>query len=676
VNHRPITLSVFAWLVLSLIGIGIARSAIATQLDGFTIDEAYHIAAGVSYVKYGDFRINPEQPPLIKLWVGSFLDLTGFHLQALRQFSDKTDERTFTEVAVFRENDPDSVQRRARLAMFGLNGLLLACLGFALRRVFNAGVAAGTLLFLIIDPTVAAHLPVVMTDLPVALLSITAVVLAIRAFREWTWPDLIACSLFLGLTLTAKHSAPVMVLSVALIGTAAVLYQPVTQLRDARWRRSMKLGAVLCGALIVLWGSYFFRYTETPLGPEMFNRTLADKIEDVNTPTYHAVLRGLSATRILPRAYVWGFADTVHAGMEGRPYAQLIFGRVYVLNGPKYFFPAMIGLKLPIGLSLLSLGGLVLFFRKRLPPESSFAVTIMLFVAIVFLLVLAKGATYAGIRHALPAVVLLSIFAGIFAEWVFASGPKSLKGAVILAFLLAASSAVPVMRPWEYFNEFIGTRNAYRYFSDDGVDLGQRTKEMGEYYRKNLKRTGEIPEVSYFTSESELKGRDTEYLGGNIDRDLSRMVSPDRSGTIFIATRSLFPSPYWDRPALREVAPAARFGNLFIFRGKFHVPGIAASSLYWYGLDKLYAAKPDEDAAQDALQRSADLAPQAYFVHIELGNLHLKHGERDLALRDYSAALNFAPPNQSIRESIQSQVERITNQPTNAIVPLRNPYLE
>ena len=39
----------FVWLVLLLVGLGIVRSAIATRLDGFTIDEAYHIAAGVSY---------------------------------------------------------------------------------------------------------------------------------------------------------------------------------------------------------------------------------------------------------------------------------------------------------------------------------------------------------------------------------------------------------------------------------------------------------------------------------------------------------------------------------------------------------------------------------------------------------------------------------------------------
>jgi hypothetical protein len=30
-----------------------------------------HIAAGVSYVRNGDFQINPEHPPLVKLRVGA-----------------------------------------------------------------------------------------------------------------------------------------------------------------------------------------------------------------------------------------------------------------------------------------------------------------------------------------------------------------------------------------------------------------------------------------------------------------------------------------------------------------------------------------------------------------------------------------------------------------------------
>ena len=54
--------------------------------------------------------------------------------------------------------------------MWILNSLFLLLFAFALRRTFGAIVALGTLLFLAIDPTVAAHLPVVMTDLPIALL--------------------------------------------------------------------------------------------------------------------------------------------------------------------------------------------------------------------------------------------------------------------------------------------------------------------------------------------------------------------------------------------------------------------------------------------------------------------------------------------------------------------------
>jgi hypothetical protein len=171
----------FVLVLAIIIGAAIARSAVATRLDSLTVDESYHIAAGVSYVKMRDFRVNPEHPPLVMLWVGSLLSVTGFRLGPLRVFHDKPDERSFTTDAVFRQNDPDLVQRGSRIAMWTLNGLLFMALGISLRRCFGEGVALGTIVFLAIDPTIAAHLPVVMTDLPVALLSATSVVLAARA---------------------------------------------------------------------------------------------------------------------------------------------------------------------------------------------------------------------------------------------------------------------------------------------------------------------------------------------------------------------------------------------------------------------------------------------------------------------------------------------------------------
>jgi hypothetical protein len=61
---------IFFAAAIALILAAVLRSSLATRLDGFTMDEAYHITAGVSYWRTGDYRLNPEHPPLVKLWVG------------------------------------------------------------------------------------------------------------------------------------------------------------------------------------------------------------------------------------------------------------------------------------------------------------------------------------------------------------------------------------------------------------------------------------------------------------------------------------------------------------------------------------------------------------------------------------------------------------------------------
>ena len=84
----------FFFVLLLLVGGAILRSAIATRLDDFTYDEAYHIAAGTSYVQRADFRLNPEHPPLVKLWVGGLMAATGFRLSAFHTFNrDRSQSR-------------------------------------------------------------------------------------------------------------------------------------------------------------------------------------------------------------------------------------------------------------------------------------------------------------------------------------------------------------------------------------------------------------------------------------------------------------------------------------------------------------------------------------------------------------------------------------------------------
>jgi hypothetical protein len=668
----------FILLLILIVGSTILRSALATRLDGFTYDEAYHITAGVSYVKRADFRLNPEHPPLVKLWVGSLLSATGFRLSPFRELNDKTDESEFAQQDVFLHNDPDSVQRRSRIAMYTLNALLLILLAFASRRTFGPVAALGTIVFLAIDPTVAAHLPVVMTDLPVALLGASAVALAACAFKTWLWTDLAACSVALGLALGTKHSATVFYVFLALAGAALAVFLPRSGQTDSRLRRLGKLAAVLLGALILLWSLYFFHFRESTTEREAFNRPLADKIEDVHSPVYRFALRQMAATHVLPRAYTWGLADTIRAGVEGRAASRLAFGRLYYIKVPRYFFPGVIAVKLPIGLSVLVLFGVVLFLTRRLPRDWILPVLAVMLASLCFLAVLGSGAPYAGIRHALPVVVLLAIMGGIATHGALSSNSKSLKVLVLLAFLAAAASALPVMRPWEYYNEIIGGgKNAYLFFNDEGVDMGQRGKEIVKYYREVLRPSGEVPFVGYALDPLiEGRARGIDCVGGDPKRDEVRLNSPTLSGTFIMSTWTLSKRLWWDSPQLRAATPVARFGNAIVFRGTFALPGEQAPTKYFLADLKLYAEKPDLEAAERLLRQSAAIDPTAFFVNIELGNVCLKRGLREDALRAYTSALAKAPNDSALRRSIEEQMRRVTTQPLEQIPALRNPQLE
>jgi 4-amino-4-deoxy-L-arabinose transferase-like glycosyltransferase len=173
------------------------------------------------------------------------------------------------------------------------------------------------MLVLAIDPTVAAHLPVVMTDLPVSLLSATAVIVAIRAFQGWQWKDLAACAIALGLALATKHSAPIVLIFVLGSGTVLALVLPLSWPDSSRLPQFVKLAAVAIGAPIILWSFYFFRFAESNAGRDVFNRPLTDKIPDVRSPAYRFVLKTMATSHVVPRPDIWSFADTIRAPHRG-----------------------------------------------------------------------------------------------------------------------------------------------------------------------------------------------------------------------------------------------------------------------------------------------------------------------------------------------------------------------
>jgi hypothetical protein len=154
-----------------------------------------------------------------------------------------------------------------------------------------------------------------------------------------------------------------------------------------------------------------------------------------------------------------------------------------------------------------------------------------------------------------------------------------------LAFLLASASALPVMRPWEYFNEIVGgPARGYLYFDDEGTDLGQRSKELAGYYSHTIQVTGDVPLLMYQIQRTERLARKIDWLGRDLTRDETRMNSPVFQGTVFASSARLGRRLWWNADALRAATPVARFGNLFIFRGNFDLSGSLARTLYASGI--------------------------------------------------------------------------------------------
>ncbi len=93
-----------------LIVLAILRSALGTALDSFTVDEPWHVVAGTTYARTGDFSLNPEHPPLVKRWVGATMP-ASFQLRPVTVLSEKAQERESGQV---------SARRRHQRLAFGL----------------------------------------------------------------------------------------------------------------------------------------------------------------------------------------------------------------------------------------------------------------------------------------------------------------------------------------------------------------------------------------------------------------------------------------------------------------------------------------------------------------------------------------------------------------------------
>jgi tetratricopeptide (TPR) repeat protein len=246
---------------------------------------------------------------------------------------------------------------------------------------------------------------------------------------------------------------------------------------------------------------------------------------------------------------------------------------------------------------------------------------------------------------------------------------------VALLLVVAAASALPVMRPWEYFNELIGgAKNGPLYFNDDGVDLWQRSNELAGYYHQVLEPTGEIPVMVYPIFPEEMKPRGLNWP----ERKGDLLQYLKGSPTVLVDAKGLSRTSYWDHEFLARRTPTARFGNLLIFRGPCEgCEALLSPGLFYGSIGKMYAPKPDLAAAEKMLRMSIAFDPTTpYFVYLQLGNLYLREGLREKALRAYADASHHASAYPQQQQLIEAQIKRVASDPIDKVTELRNPAME
>ncbi len=621
------------WLLIAvLIALAFGRSAAGTARDGLTIDEPYHYTAGLSYQRFGDYRLNPEHPPLAKRWV-AWLAPSRVVMPPLRVVHEKRDERRFVQTVAYLDNPPAETQANIRRAMYLLNLALLAALGLVVWRVAGVWWSAGLLAWLAVEPTVGAHLPLLMTDLPVALaLGLTAACAAWLA-SSWRWPAWCAFAIAAGLALGAKHSA-----LGGLVGVGAALLALALWTRGVAWRGRLQRVAAVCAAAVLslglLWAQYGFQYHASPDDGDPFNRPFADKIDDLASPTQRAVLTFADRVHLLPRPYVWGLADTLRAGVEGRGQrTHKLFGHKYKGAPPWFFWPGELLAKIPLPLLAGALLGLLALWRAPLTSNQRRLLVTMGALGLAYWLsLLSSRGTYAGVRHALPLFLPLATLGGALA-WRASVALRHRQALKPLAFAPAALALVMTVREprlYEYFNELAGgSANAWRNFSDEGVDLGQRFPEIEAYANAHLPPGTPIYNAYMYMPEL-IRARRLN-LHRYVESVDDTNVAGHYAGWFVIPLDTQIPAPEYDydpKKFLAHMTLVDRIGTLGVWRGEVDEPRLRAMGLFPMLIEEIYE-KPRPDWRLVA-QRCGEIVARMPFhvgCAVEEGNALARLGD-------------------------------------------------
>lgn len=460
---------------LLLLAMGAAQVTSVLQ-ETQTWDEGTHLAAGYSYLKTGDFRLNREHPPLFKLLCALPLLAMDPQLPLEDASWKEGNQEVFGDTFLYKNRVPaDRMLFAARAVTIALTLGLGLVLALWTRRKFGAVAAVAALCLYAFDPNLIAHGRYVTGDLAATAFIFLSVIAWAEFLETKRWRDLAISGVVLGLALVSKFSA------VFLLPVLAVLYW------IRRWQEGRgRLTVLHFAASVAVAGAISVAIIGLAYGPatiRSFHGTKLRRVVDVSTTTGAIMAQvgkrlGLPAHPYLVGLYEFAMHDRVG-------HSAYLMGK-FSDQGWWYYFPVVFAVKTPAAvLILLALSvGVGLVALARAGPrrwrlrEIPFEWVVLVLPPVVYFAFCMRSHVNIGVRHILPVYPFLFIaLAAALARKAW--GKRAL---AVLALVLAVESVAIYPHYLAFFNGFAGgPENGRRYLVDSNLDWGQDLLNLKKY---------------------------------------------------------------------------------------------------------------------------------------------------------------------------------------------------
>jgi hypothetical protein len=486
--------------VFSLLIIMFLLMFFSAKGDSNIVDEIAHIPSGVSYVTKGDYRLNPEHPPLIKDLAALPLVIAGYPFpsamwEANNPVINNQWEMGWTYLYKI-GNDPDTLTLLARLPIMLLS-LLFGYFVFRwAKELFGtkAGIVALTLY--VFNANVIAHSRFVTTDLGISFALFVAMYTLYRFVQKPTNLNLFIAGLGFGLTLITKFSAAVLAPTFIIVYALLLIRKGkenkvrfFERINDKSFKRRLYSGflAFLSIAFIGIAMMWLFYIPHTINMPAEVQKGLIEESLPGDTgiaKMSRSILLPMAdnpVTKPLGQWFLGFFMVTSH--VEGGHDAYL-WGQVSN-QGWWYYYPFTLLIKTAIPLFILLI--LTIVFWRKLAKKDWFTEAYLWVLPVVLMAMGIQGKLCLGVRYMLPLYAFMFLFiariAGVLDLKKLKNLLKPLPLVVIFLLVWYILEGLLIYPHYlAYYNQFAGGyKNGYKYLTDSNTDWGQDIKRLKEY---------------------------------------------------------------------------------------------------------------------------------------------------------------------------------------------------